>query len=105
MALWSQVDDVLCCRYDTYKLQRLHQKKLDRQEAIMEKEMFVGKMMRSGVGNPFSIKTWLKLCMNHFVLADKVPFGEVAMAPPSLNIKPKKAQAKSPVSCCVSLSW
>lgn len=42
--------DVFCspCRYDTYKLQRLHQKKLDRQEAIVEKEMFVGKMMHSG---------------------------------------------------------
>lgn len=53
--------------YDTYKLQRLHQKKLDRQEAMVEKEMFI----------------------------DNVPFGEVAMAPPSLKIKPKKAQAKS----------
>lgn len=30
-------------RYDTFKLQRLQQKKLDRQEAMMEKEMFVGK--------------------------------------------------------------
>lgn len=54
--------------YDTYKLQRLHQKKLDRQEAMVEKEMFV----------------------------DNVPFGEVAMAPPSLNNKPRKAQVKSP---------
>lgn len=34
---------LLCLRYDTYKLQRLQQKKLDRQEAMMEKEMFVGK--------------------------------------------------------------
>lgn len=32
-----------CHRYDAFKLQRLQQKKLDRQEAIMEKEMFVGK--------------------------------------------------------------
>lgn len=40
-----------------------------------------------------------------FVLVDNVPFGEVAMAPPSLKTKPKKAQAKSPVSCSVSLYW
>lgn len=31
---------------------------------------------------------------------DNVPFGEVAMAPPSLNIKPKKAQVKTHVSSC-----
>ncbi|XP_039974446.1 coiled-coil domain-containing protein 137 [Xiphias gladius] len=53
--------------YDTVKLQRLLQKKLNRQEAMMEKEMFV----------------------------DHVPFGEVTMAPPSLSTKPKKAQVKS----------
>lgn len=61
--------------------------------------------------------TQLKRCMNllfpstmfplvklQFVFIDNVPFGEVAMAPPSLKVKPKKAQAKSPVSCSVSLS-
>nr|XP_046272059.1 coiled-coil domain-containing protein 137 [Scatophagus argus] len=52
--------------YDKVRLQRLQQKKLDRQEACMEKEMFV----------------------------DHVPFGEVVVAPPSLS-KPKKAQVKS----------
>lgn len=34
---------VVAHRYDTFKLQRLQQKKLDRQVAMMEKEMFVGK--------------------------------------------------------------
>ncbi|XP_056871672.1 coiled-coil domain-containing protein 137 [Takifugu flavidus] len=53
--------------YDSFKLQRLQQKKLDRQEARMEKQMFV----------------------------DDVPFGEVVLAPPSLSSKPKKAQVKS----------
>ncbi|XP_018560071.1 coiled-coil domain-containing protein 137 [Lates calcarifer] len=53
--------------YDKVRLQRLQQKKLNRQEAMMEKEMFV----------------------------DHVPFGEVSMAPPSLSAKPKKAQVKS----------
>lgn len=36
--------------------------------------------------------------MIFFCSVDDVPFGEVAMAPPSLSIKPKKAQAKSQVS-------
>lgn len=31
---------------------------------------------------------------------DNVPFGEVAMAPPSLSIKPRKAQVKPHVSSC-----
>lgn len=35
---------VLDSRYDSFKLQRLQQKKLDRQEARMEKQMFVGKL-------------------------------------------------------------
>lgn len=52
---------------DKVRLLRLQQKKLDRQEAKMEKEMFV----------------------------DNVPFGEVSMAPPSLSAKPKKAPVKS----------
>lgn len=39
-----------------------------------------------------------------FVFVDHVPFGEVAMAPPSFNTKPKKAQVKSPVSCTAVLS-
>lgn len=30
---------------------------------------------------------------------DNVPFGEVAMAPPSLSTKPKKAEVKSQVTC------
>ncbi|XP_056257610.1 coiled-coil domain-containing protein 137 [Seriola aureovittata] len=53
--------------YDKVRLQRLQQKKLNRQEDMMEKEMFV----------------------------DHVPFGEVSMAPPSLSTKPRKAQVKS----------
>uniref|UniRef100_A0A1A8G2N6 Coiled-coil domain containing 137 n=1 Tax=Nothobranchius korthausae TaxID=1143690 RepID=A0A1A8G2N6_9TELE len=52
--------------HDKLRLNRLQQKKLDRQEAKMEKEMFL----------------------------DDVPFGEVTMAPPSLSIKPTKAQTK-----------
>ncbi|XP_067332157.1 coiled-coil domain-containing protein 137 isoform X2 [Channa argus] len=53
--------------HDKVRLQRLQQKKLNRQEAKMEKEMFV----------------------------DHVPFGEVTMAPPSLSAKPKKAPVRS----------
>lgn len=53
--------------YDKVRLQRLQKKKLDRQEAKMEKEMFI----------------------------DNVPFGEVTMAPPTLSAKPRKAPAKS----------
>ncbi|XP_068435582.1 coiled-coil domain-containing protein 137 [Clinocottus analis] len=53
--------------HDTVRLQKLQQKKLDRQVAQMEKEMFI----------------------------DTVPFGEVAMAPPCLSAKPKKAPVKS----------
>ncbi|XP_026217207.1 coiled-coil domain-containing protein 137 [Anabas testudineus] len=52
---------------DKIRLQRLQLKKLNRQEAKMEKQMFV----------------------------DHVAFGEVAMAPPSLSAKPKKAPVKS----------
>ncbi|KAM9346716.1 coiled-coil domain-containing protein 137 [Symphorus nematophorus] len=52
--------------HDKVRLQRLQQKKFDRQEAKMEKEMFV----------------------------DNVPFGEVTMAPPTLSAKPKKAPVK-----------
>ncbi|XP_042361345.1 coiled-coil domain-containing protein 137 isoform X2 [Plectropomus leopardus] len=55
---------------DKIRLMRLQQKKLDRQEAQMEKEMFV----------------------------DNVPFGEVTMAPPSLSAKPKKAPVKPQAS-------
>lgn len=53
--------------HDKVRLQKLQQKKLDRLEAEMEKEMFL----------------------------DNVPFGEVTMAPPSLSAKPKKAPVKS----------
>ncbi|XP_062387933.1 coiled-coil domain-containing protein 137 [Sardina pilchardus] len=49
------------------RLQRLHQKKLDRREEREEKERF----------------------------EDKVEFGEVAMAPPTLSAKPRKAPNKS----------
>ncbi|XP_068574977.1 coiled-coil domain-containing protein 137 [Cebidichthys violaceus] len=52
--------------YDQHRLLKLHQKKLNRQVAQMEKEMFV----------------------------DTVPFGEVTMAPPSLSAKPRKAPVK-----------
>ncbi|XP_059204840.1 coiled-coil domain-containing protein 137 [Centropristis striata] len=53
--------------YDKLRLQKIQQKKLDRQEDKLEKEMFV----------------------------DNVPFGEVSMAPPCLSAKPKKAPVKS----------
>ncbi|KAM6957755.1 coiled-coil domain-containing protein 137 [Aplochiton taeniatus] len=52
--------------YDKVRLQRLHQKKLDRQVDMVEKEMFI----------------------------DTVQFGEVAMAPPILSVKPRKAPIK-----------
>ncbi|KAL2100896.1 hypothetical protein ACEWY4_002657 [Coilia grayii] len=48
------------------RLQRLHQKKMERQEQKEEQEMF----------------------------EDKVQFGEVAMAPPTLSVKPRKAPNK-----------
>ncbi|XP_041858338.1 coiled-coil domain-containing protein 137 [Melanotaenia boesemani] len=53
--------------YDKVRLNKLQLKKLDKQEARLEKEMFV----------------------------DYVPFGEVTLAPPSLSAKPKKAPEKS----------
>ncbi|XP_038133336.1 coiled-coil domain-containing protein 137 isoform X1 [Cyprinodon tularosa] len=53
--------------YDKKRLGKIQQKKLDKQEDKMEKEMFV----------------------------DYVPFGEVSMAPPSLSTKPKKAPLKT----------
>ncbi|KAG7259431.1 hypothetical protein CRUP_002177 [Coryphaenoides rupestris] len=53
--------------YNKLRLQRLHQKKLNRQEKEMEKTMFI----------------------------DKVEFGEVAMAPPTLSVKPRKAPEKT----------
>uniref|UniRef100_UPI003AAE286E coiled-coil domain-containing protein 137 n=1 Tax=Centroberyx gerrardi TaxID=166262 RepID=UPI003AAE286E len=53
--------------YDKVRLQRLQQRKLNRQEDEVEKEMFI----------------------------DKVDFGDVAMAPPSFSTKPKKAVVKS----------
>uniref|UniRef100_UPI0037E9AEF7 coiled-coil domain-containing protein 137 n=1 Tax=Semicossyphus pulcher TaxID=241346 RepID=UPI0037E9AEF7 len=56
--------------YDKVRIQRLQLKKLDRQEDMLEKEMFI----------------------------DNVPFGEVSMAPPSLSIKPRKAQVKPQAS-------
>ncbi|KAK9535153.1 hypothetical protein VZT92_007554 [Zoarces viviparus] len=52
--------------YDQLRLVKLHQKKLNRQLAQMEKDMFV----------------------------DDVPFGEVSMAPPCLSAKPRKAPVK-----------
>ncbi|CAL8274773.1 unnamed protein product [Lota lota] len=53
--------------YNKSRLNRLHQKKLNRQEKEMEKNMFI----------------------------DKVKFGEVAMAPPTLSAMPRKAPVKS----------
>ncbi|XP_028311587.1 coiled-coil domain-containing protein 137 [Gouania willdenowi] len=53
--------------HDKGRLQRLQLRKLDRQEDKLEKDMF----------------------------KDHVPFGEVAMAPPSFSSKPRKAQVKS----------
>ncbi|XP_075942003.1 coiled-coil domain-containing protein 137 [Anarhichas minor] len=52
--------------YDQLRLVKLHQKKLNRQLAQMEKDMFI----------------------------DDVPFGEVSMAPPCLSAKPRKAPVK-----------
>ncbi|XP_034566751.1 coiled-coil domain-containing protein 137 [Notolabrus celidotus] len=56
--------------YDKIRVQRLHQKKLNKQEDLMEKEMFI----------------------------DDIPFGEVSMAPPSFSAKPKKAPIKAQAS-------
>uniref|UniRef100_A0A3B5M2G3 Coiled-coil domain containing 137 n=1 Tax=Xiphophorus couchianus TaxID=32473 RepID=A0A3B5M2G3_9TELE len=53
--------------YAKMRLSKLQQKKLDKQEDKIEKELFV----------------------------DNVPFGEVSMAPPSLSTKPKKAPIKT----------
>ncbi|KAM9844096.1 coiled-coil domain-containing protein 137 [Aulostomus maculatus] len=52
--------------YDKLRLQKLQHKKLEKQEAKLEKEMFI----------------------------DNVAFGEVSMAPPTLTSKPKKAPVK-----------
>ncbi|XP_059932042.1 coiled-coil domain-containing protein 137 [Gadus macrocephalus] len=51
--------------YNQSRLNRLHQKKLNRQEKEMEKNMFI----------------------------DKVKFGEVAMEPPTFTAQPRKAPA------------
>ncbi|XP_008414390.1 coiled-coil domain-containing protein 137 [Poecilia reticulata] len=56
--------------YAKMRLSKLQQKKLDKQEDQIEKELFV----------------------------DNVPFGEVSMAPPSLSTKPKKAPVKTQAS-------
>ncbi|XP_007556370.1 PREDICTED: coiled-coil domain-containing protein 137 [Poecilia mexicana] len=56
--------------YAKMRLSKLQQKKLDKQEDKIEKELFV----------------------------DNVPFGEVSMAPPSLGTKPKKAPVKTQAS-------
>ncbi|XP_027897987.1 coiled-coil domain-containing protein 137 [Xiphophorus couchianus] len=56
--------------YAKMRLSKLQQKKLDKQEDKIEKELFV----------------------------DNVPFGEVSMAPPSLSTKPKKAPIKTQAS-------
>uniref|UniRef100_A0A3B3ZVE8 Uncharacterized protein n=1 Tax=Periophthalmus magnuspinnatus TaxID=409849 RepID=A0A3B3ZVE8_9GOBI len=52
-------------KYAKERVLKMQQKKLDKQETKLEKEMF------------------------------DVPFGEVSMAPPSLTVKPRKAQDKS----------
>ncbi|KAJ7990054.1 hypothetical protein DPEC_G00310870 [Dallia pectoralis] len=57
--------------YDKSRLDRLHQKKLNQWEEKAEKDMFI----------------------------DEVPFGEVAMAPPTLSIKPRKAPIKPQGEC------
>ncbi|XP_034151459.1 coiled-coil domain-containing protein 137 isoform X2 [Esox lucius] len=57
--------------YDKSRLDRLHEKKLNRWEEKAEKDMFI----------------------------DEVPFGEVAMAPPTLSIKPRKAVIKHQGVC------
>ncbi|XP_029294257.1 coiled-coil domain-containing protein 137 [Cottoperca gobio] len=54
-------------QHDTNRLQRLQQRKLDKQVDKLEKEIFI----------------------------DHVPFGEVSMAPPSFSAKPKKAPIRS----------
>ncbi|KAF6732497.1 Coiled-coil domain-containing protein 137 [Oryzias melastigma] len=53
--------------YAKMRRNKLQQKKVEKQQTKEEKEMFV----------------------------ENVPFGEVAIAPPTLNIKPRKAQNKS----------
>ncbi|XP_020790685.2 coiled-coil domain-containing protein 137 [Boleophthalmus pectinirostris] len=57
-------------QYAKERVLKMQQKKLDKQETKLEKEMFV----------------------------EDVPFGEVSMAPPSLSVKPRKAQDKSQMS-------
>lgn len=57
-------------QYAKDRVLKMQQKKLDKQETQLEKDMFV----------------------------DDVPFGEVTMAPPSLTVKPRKAQDKSQTS-------
>lgn len=93
-------------RYDSFKLQRLQQKKLDRQEARMEKEMFVGRL-RVCFSPPdlcpqretfADLSSSFKAQLKPLCVVDDVPFGEVVLAPPSLSAKPKKAQVKSQVS-------
>lgn len=54
-------------QYAKDRVLKMRLKKLDKQETNLEKKMFV----------------------------DDVPFGEVTMAPPSLTVKPRKAQEKS----------
>uniref|UniRef100_H2LTK1 Coiled-coil domain containing 137 n=1 Tax=Oryzias latipes TaxID=8090 RepID=H2LTK1_ORYLA len=56
--------------YARMRRNKLQQKKFEKLESKVEKEMFV----------------------------ENVPFGEVAVAPPMLNIKPRKAQNKSQVT-------
>lgn len=45
------------------------------------------------------------LIMMGLCFVDNVPFGEVAMAPPSLSSKPKKAQPKSQVTRGLFVTW
>ncbi|KAK7939775.1 hypothetical protein WMY93_003101 [Mugilogobius chulae] len=57
-------------QYAKERVMKMQQKKMDKQETMLEKEMFV----------------------------EDVPFGEVSMAPPSLTVKPRKAQDKTQMS-------
>ncbi|CAG00237.1 unnamed protein product [Tetraodon nigroviridis] len=72
--------------YDSFKLQRLQQKKYERQEARLEKQMFVASN---------SPRSKLPRRFKSVCVVDDVPFGEVVLAPPSLSSKPKNAQVKS----------
>lgn len=92
----------LCLCFRIHKGKLLQQKKkLNQQEEREEEEMFKG--MHSFC-ELYPVKIKLQITKHIHIpsfpfLLDEVPFGEVAMAPPSLSVKPKKAIVKPQVTC------